>query len=78
MIDWDKCPAVESIPGKHIGDWLFTGTLVPIFALFGNLAEGAPSMNSWTGSQESRNGRSGQPWNTSQDLDKRTKHENSA
>ena len=41
MIDWDQCPAVESIPGKHSGDWLFTGTRVPVSALFGNLAEGA-------------------------------------
>ena len=41
MVDWDKCPAVESIPGKHSGDWLFTKTRVPISALFGNLAEGA-------------------------------------
>ena len=41
MIDWDKCPAVESIPGKHSGDWLFTKTRVPVSALFGNLEEGA-------------------------------------
>ena len=41
MVDWDKCSAVESIPGKHSGDWLFTKTRVPISALFGNLAEGA-------------------------------------
>ena len=41
MIDWEKCPAVESIPGKHGGEWLFTKTRVPVSALFGNLAEGA-------------------------------------
>ena len=41
MIDWEKCPAVESIPGKHGGEWLFTMTRVPVSALFGNLAEGA-------------------------------------
>ena len=41
MIDWEKCPAVESIPGKHSGDWLFTNTRVPVSALFGNLAAGA-------------------------------------
>ena len=41
MVDWDKCPSVESIPGKYSGDWLFTKTRVPISALFGNLAEGA-------------------------------------
>ena len=41
MIDWAQCPAVESIPGKHGGEWLFTKTRVPVSALFGNLAEGA-------------------------------------
>ena len=40
-MDWDKCPAVESIPGKHGGEWLFTNTRVPVSALFGNLAAGA-------------------------------------
>ena len=41
MMDWGKCPAVESIPGKHGGEWLFTKTRVPVSAYFGNLAEGA-------------------------------------
>ena len=41
MIDWEKCPAVESVPGKHGGEWLFTKTRVPVSALFGNLATGA-------------------------------------
>ena len=41
MIDWEKCPAVESVPGKHGGEWLFAKTRVPVSALFGNLAEGA-------------------------------------
>ncbi len=40
-MDWEKCPAVESIPGKHGGEWLFTNTRVPVSALFGNLAAGA-------------------------------------
>ena len=40
MIDWSKCPAVESVPGKHSGDWVFTKTRVPISSLFGNLATG--------------------------------------
>ena len=41
MTDWHTCPAVESVPGKHSGAWLFKGTRVPVSALFGNLAEGA-------------------------------------
>ena len=41
MTDWEKCPAVESIPYKHGGEWLFTKTRVPVSALFGNLAAGA-------------------------------------
>ena len=39
--DWSKCPAVESVPGKVSGAWVFTGTRLPVSALFGNLAEGA-------------------------------------
>ncbi len=41
MIDWGTCQAVESIPGKHGGEWLFTKTRVPVSALFGNMAAGA-------------------------------------
>jgi len=36
-IDWSKCPAVESIPGKVSGAWLFRGTRVPVSAIFENL-----------------------------------------
>ncbi len=41
MTNWNKCPAVESVPGKVSGAWVFTGTRLPVSALFGNLAEGA-------------------------------------
>ena len=41
MTDWSKCPAVESVPGRVSGAWVFTGTWLPVSALFGNLAEGA-------------------------------------
>ena len=41
MTDWSKCPAVESVPGKVSGKWVFTGTRLPVYALFENLAEGA-------------------------------------
>jgi uncharacterized protein (DUF433 family) len=42
MLDWQDCPAVERIPGKVSGEWLFKGTRVPVKALFENLEGGAP------------------------------------
>ena len=41
MTDWTTCPAVESVPDRLNGAWVFAGTRVPVSALFGNLAEGA-------------------------------------
>jgi uncharacterized protein (DUF433 family) len=41
MTDWTTCPAVESVPDRLSGAWVFAGTRVPVSALFGNLAEGA-------------------------------------
>ena len=41
MLDWDACDAVERDPGKVSGAWVFTGTRVPVTALFENLEEGA-------------------------------------
>ena len=41
MIDWSKCPAVESVPGKVSGNWVFKGTRLPVYTLFENLAGGA-------------------------------------
>ena len=41
MMDWSKCSAVESVPGKVSGAWVFTKTRVPVSTLFGNLAAGA-------------------------------------
>jgi uncharacterized protein (DUF433 family) len=41
MLDWSKCPAVERIPGKGGGEWLFKGTRVPVRALFENLEDDA-------------------------------------
>ena len=40
-MDWENCPAVERKPGKISGAWAFTGTRVPVYALFENLASGA-------------------------------------
>jgi uncharacterized protein (DUF433 family) len=36
-LDWSQCPAVESIPGKVSGGWVFRGTRVPVSAIFENL-----------------------------------------
>jgi uncharacterized protein (DUF433 family) len=41
MLDWQDCAAVERIPGKVSGAWLFKGTRVPVTALFENLEDGA-------------------------------------
>jgi len=41
MIDWSSCSAVERSPKKVSGDWLFTGTRVPVKALFQNIEDGA-------------------------------------
>ena len=36
-LDWSQCTAVESIPGKVGGAWVFRGTRVPVSAIFENL-----------------------------------------
>lgn len=41
MLDWSTCPAVEQVPDKVGGAWLFKGTRVPVRALFENLESGA-------------------------------------
>ena len=41
MLDWARCAAVERIPGKVTGAWVFKGTRVPVKALFENLEAGA-------------------------------------
>ena len=41
MAYWESCSAVESVPGRLSGAWVFTGTRVPVSSLFANLAEGA-------------------------------------
>jgi uncharacterized protein (DUF433 family) len=39
-LDWSKCPAVESIPGKVSGAWVFRGTRLPVATVFENLEDG--------------------------------------
>ena len=41
MMDWSSCPAVERVPEKVSGSWVFRGTRVPVVALFENLEGGA-------------------------------------
>ena len=40
-MDWEACAAVERTAGKISEAWAFTGTRVPVYALFENLAGGA-------------------------------------
>ena len=39
-LDWSKCDAVESIPGKVSGAWVFKGTRMPVQTVFANLEAG--------------------------------------
>jgi uncharacterized protein (DUF433 family) len=39
-LDWSQCPAVESVPGKVSGAWVFRGTRMPVSAVFENLEDG--------------------------------------
>jgi uncharacterized protein (DUF433 family) len=40
-LDWSQCPAVESIPGKVSGAWVFKDTRMPVAIVFQNLEAGA-------------------------------------
>jgi uncharacterized protein (DUF433 family) len=40
VLDWSKCPAVESVPGKVSGAWVFRGTRLPVATIFENLEDG--------------------------------------
>jgi uncharacterized protein (DUF433 family) len=39
-LDWSQCPAVESVPGKVSGAWVFRDTRMPVAAVFENLEDG--------------------------------------
>ncbi len=39
-LDWSRCPAVESIPGKVSGAWVFKDTRMPVATVFENLQAG--------------------------------------
>ena len=38
-LDWSRCSAVESIPGKVGGAWVFRGTRLPVATVIENLED---------------------------------------
>lgn len=38
-LDWSQCPAVESVPGKRSGAWVFRGTRMPVSVVFENIED---------------------------------------
>jgi uncharacterized protein (DUF433 family) len=40
-LDWSQCPAVESVPGRRSGAWVFKDTRMPVSAVFENLEAGS-------------------------------------
>ncbi len=41
-LDWSQCPAVESVPGRLSGAWVFKDTRLPVATIFENLEAGSP------------------------------------
>ena len=41
-LDWSQCPAVESVPGRVSGAWVFKDTRLPVATIFENLEAGSP------------------------------------
>ena len=40
-LDWSQCPAVESVPERLGGAWVFKDSRLPVSTLFDNLEDGA-------------------------------------
>ena len=40
-LEWSQCSAVESVPGKRSGAWVFRDTRTPVSVVFDNLEVGA-------------------------------------
>ena len=40
-LDWNQCPAVESVADRRSGAWVFTGTRMPVATVFENLEAGS-------------------------------------
>lgn len=49
MLDWSLCPAVESVPDRRHGAWVFKDTRMPVATVFENLEAGASieQINEW-------------------------------
>jgi uncharacterized protein (DUF433 family) len=41
ILDWSQCPAVESVPDRLGGAWVFKDTRMPVAAIFENLEAGS-------------------------------------
>jgi uncharacterized protein (DUF433 family) len=39
ILDWSRCPAVESVPGKMSGAWVFRNTRLPVATVIENLED---------------------------------------
>jgi uncharacterized protein (DUF433 family) len=40
-LDWSQCPAVESVPDRRSGAWVFRDTRMPVATVFENLELGS-------------------------------------
>jgi len=40
-LDWSQCSAVESVPDRRSGAWVFKGTRMPVATIFENLEAGS-------------------------------------
>jgi len=40
-LDWSQCPAVESVPDRRSGAWVFKNTRIPVATVFKNLEAGS-------------------------------------
>jgi uncharacterized protein (DUF433 family) len=40
-LDWSQCAAVESVPGRRSGAWVFKNTRMPVATVFENLEAGS-------------------------------------
>jgi uncharacterized protein (DUF433 family) len=40
-LDWSQCSAVESVPDRRSGAWVFKGTRMPVATVFENLEAGS-------------------------------------
>jgi uncharacterized protein (DUF433 family) len=38
-LDWSQCPAVESVPGRVSGAWVFRDTRLPVATIIENLED---------------------------------------